>query len=123
MDLDTVGARVKYAIRESGQTQATVARYIGCKSQAVNQWISGQTKHLRPENLFQLAEITGFEARWIATGKGPLRPMDKYAVENIRHVVSVMEKMPPYAQKIARKLVDDVKDLPPRDNMKDGIET
>ena len=67
--------RVKYAIHESEQTPSSVARKIGCTPAAVLQWISGDTKNIKNDLLFALADATGFEARWIGTGEGPERPL------------------------------------------------
>ena len=39
--------------------------------------MNGPTKNLKGEFLFALADLTGFEARWIATGKLPERTADK----------------------------------------------
>ena len=70
----TRGERIAYAIEQSGQTPAGVARIIGCSSAAIYQWINGITKDVKNDLLFALADATGFEARWIGTGKGPERP-------------------------------------------------
>jgi len=65
--------RIAHAIEESGQTPAAVARLIGCTSAAVYQWIRGETKDIKNDLLFALADATGFHARWIATGEGPAK--------------------------------------------------
>ena len=63
--------RVRHAIETSGHTPSSVARAIGCTPAAVLQWISGDTKNIKNELLFALADATRFEARWIGTGEGP----------------------------------------------------
>lgn len=65
------GQRIAYAIAQANQTPASIARMIGCTSAAVYQWIKGDTKDIKNDYLFALADATGFEARWIAIGKGP----------------------------------------------------
>jgi transcriptional regulator with XRE-family HTH domain len=67
------GERIAYAIRESGNSPAAMSRLIGCTSAAIYQWIKGETKDIKNEFLFGLADATGFEARWIAIGEGPQR--------------------------------------------------
>jgi transcriptional regulator with XRE-family HTH domain len=81
--------RIAEAIASTTLNDSEVARRIGCKSQAVAQWRSGATKDLKSDNLFALADLTGFEARWIATGKGPKRKAETAEearlLENYRH--------------------------------------
>jgi transcriptional regulator with XRE-family HTH domain len=63
--------RVRHAIEQSGHTPSSVARAIGCTPAAVLQWVSGDTKNIKNDLLFALADATKFEARWIGTGDGP----------------------------------------------------
>jgi len=37
----------------------------------VTQWINGDSKSIRPENLYALAKATGYNAEWLAIGEGP----------------------------------------------------
>lgn len=69
-DLDTLGGRVGYALEKSGHTPSSAAAKINCKPQAIYQWIHGPTKNIKNDLIFKLADITGFEARWITIGKG-----------------------------------------------------
>ena len=48
-----------------------MARAIGCTPAAVLQWVSGDTKNIKNDLHFALADATKFEARWIGTGDGP----------------------------------------------------
>lgn len=73
VDLTERCSRIAYAISAAGLDQAAVARLIGVKKSAVNQWVSGKTKDLKNDYLFALEDVTGFSARWIATGEGPQR--------------------------------------------------
>lgn len=65
--------RIAKAIAASGKRKGEIAAACGVANSAVTQWISGESKSLRPENLYALAEATGFRAEWIAIGKGPER--------------------------------------------------
>ena len=69
--MSTLGERVARAINESDVTVKDVAEACGLSVQAIYAWRRGDVKDLRNENLFALADITGFEARWIGTGTGP----------------------------------------------------
>lgn len=75
--MSTLSERVTKAINESGYNASSAARAIGCSPEAVLQWMNGPTKNLKGEFLFALADLTGFEARWIATGELPERTTDK----------------------------------------------
>lgn len=69
--MDTLGKRIDHAITESGTSPASVAKACGITVQAVYAWMRDEVKNLQAENLFAVADITGFEARWIGTGEGP----------------------------------------------------
>lgn len=106
MAFDTLGQRVKHAVDESGLTGEQIGVRIGCSREAISQWINGPTKNIKNELLFAFADVTGFRARWIATGEGPQRGCDEPAIEAIRRVVRVMEKLPSPYQALAVKLVE-----------------
>ena len=69
----TLEDRVRHAINESGKDVREIARACGVSVQAVYAWRRGEVKNLQNDNLFNLAEATGFEARWLGTGKGQER--------------------------------------------------
>lgn len=72
-----MGQRIEKAITVSGADVRKIASACDVSVQAVYAWMRGDVKNLRGENLFTLADETGFEARWIATGKLPERTADK----------------------------------------------
>ena len=74
--MSTRAERITAAIDSTGLSDAEIARRIGCERPAVAQWKTGATKDLKNDNLFALADLTGYEARWIATGEGPMRKAD-----------------------------------------------
>ncbi|SMF36927.1 MULTISPECIES: LexA family transcriptional regulator [unclassified Pseudomonas] len=63
--------RIAKAIAVSGMKKGEIAAACGVANSAVTQWISGESKSLRPENLYALAKATGFRAEWLAIGEGP----------------------------------------------------
>ena len=65
--------RIAKAIAVSGKKKGEIAAACGVANSAVTQWISGESKSLRPENLYALAKATGFRAEWLAIGEGPER--------------------------------------------------
>lgn len=63
--------RIARAIHISGLKKGEVATKCGVAPSAVTQWLSGESKSLKPENLFALAKATGFSAQWLAVEEGP----------------------------------------------------
>lgn len=63
--------RIARAIALSGKRKGQIAEECGVSPSSVTQWISGESKSLKPENLFALASATGFSAQWLAVGEGP----------------------------------------------------
>lgn len=66
--------RIAKAIAESGRKKGEIAAACSVAPSSVTQWINGDSKSLKPENLFALAKATGFNAAWLAIGEGPERP-------------------------------------------------
>lgn len=62
--------RIARAIELSGKKKGEIASLCGVANSAVTQWITGESKSLRPENLYALAKATGFRAEWLAIGEG-----------------------------------------------------
>lgn len=63
--------RIKYVLdRCPTVSAADVAARCGVSVQAVYKWKRGDVKTIEPENLFCIADLTGYCARWIGTGKG-----------------------------------------------------
>lgn len=102
--MTTLHERVARAIKESGHNPSSVAREIGVSAEAVLQWVNGPTKNLRNDNLFALADVTGFSARWIGTGEGP--QVECYSSAAIKHVVQVMENLPADEQAKLSRMAD-----------------
>jgi hypothetical protein len=107
MNTDTLGKRIEHTLATSNKTPAEAARACHVTAQAVYSWIRDEIKNLRSEHLFALAELTQFEAKWIATGNGPERPKGKMNAKTAE-VLKAMEDMPEY---MVDKVVDDIKSL------------
>ena len=70
MEPKTIGERVKIRRVELGLTQADVARVAGVSEAAVSQWENGDTKNLKNDHLFSVADLLNLAPRYLATGKG-----------------------------------------------------
>lgn len=54
--------------------QADLARACKVKPPSVHAWFSGETKKLQAMPLLDAAEFLNVSPRWLATGRGPMRP-------------------------------------------------
>lgn len=64
--------RIAKAIKHSKKLKKEIARECGVTPSAVTQWITGDSKSMKPENLFALAQATGVSAEWLANGAGEM---------------------------------------------------
>ncbi|TWC18142.1 phage repressor protein C with HTH and peptisase S24 domain [Pseudomonas sp. SJZ085] len=69
--------RIARAIALSGKKKGQIAAECSVAPSAVTQWISGDSKSLKPENLYALATATGFRAEWLAIGTEPERDIEE----------------------------------------------
>lgn len=105
--MTTIGERVAEAINNSDSSVKEIADACGVSVQAVYAWRRGEVKDLRNDNLFALADATGFEARWIGTDKGQKKTQPMGVAQNVASyttgrlskdaiaVAEYYEKLPP----------------------------
>lgn len=77
----TLQQRIREAIDGSGKSQADIARAIKRTPATVTQWLDGSTKSLKADNAAALEAATGYNARWIVTGKGPKKLPDARQID------------------------------------------
>lgn len=66
-------ARIRFAMEAAGLSPAELARATKATPGAVSQWLKGTVKSLKAETAAQIEKATGINARWIATGEGPIK--------------------------------------------------
>jgi len=93
MELKTIAQRISYAIRSTGHNASTIAPLLGISRPAVSLWMSGNTKALKASNLFALADVTGYEAKWLFTGKGPVKSEGLIQTYQDSHTTTVLTCM------------------------------
>lgn len=71
--MSTLQERMAHLMEKTGLKVAEIARITGVSSSAVTQWKDGPTQSLKTAPATKLANATGFNAMWIATGMGPAR--------------------------------------------------
>lgn len=72
--VETIGDRIRAAREQEGLSQQDLADAAGVSKSAVSQWETGDTKSLRPDNLFKIARRLDRRAEWIITGRLPQTP-------------------------------------------------
>jgi transcriptional regulator with XRE-family HTH domain len=72
--MSTLSERIDECLRDSGKTLSDFAKAAAVSSAGANGWKSGESKRIRPENLFPLARYLGVNAEWLGTGKGEKHP-------------------------------------------------
>ena len=103
--MNSLADRVSEALRESGIDAQKAAKACGVSVQAVYKWTNGLSKTISGANLIELADITKFEPRWIATGKGVKQTDER------RHLV----KEPEAKYGTVDQVVTDLAELEPED--------
>lgn len=107
-DFKKKGDRIQFALDQSQHTPSSVAYKIGCKPQAIYQWINGTTKNIKNELLFKFSDLTGLSPRWIATGEGTQHPVDRPGSQAITNTILTMQAMAPEQQYLVARLADQV---------------
>lgn len=69
--METLAERITARRKELGLYQADLADAAGVSTAAVSQWERGETKNLKLEHLFAIADTLKVHARWLALGQGP----------------------------------------------------
>lgn len=72
----TLGQRIKLARQSADMSQADLARSVGVTRGAVTHWEKDSIGNLKNEHLYAVADATRVNPRWLATGKGSMRPLD-----------------------------------------------
>lgn len=74
----TLRERIAYALKESGLSQAQLARAIGISPVSVNNWATGETKTLKGGSAIKAAAVLGVSPLWLSEGIGPIAPADQH---------------------------------------------
>lgn len=91
--MNTLTERIIEAIKHSGKSTTEVAAACGVSFQAVAKWQTHGIRSLKGESLVGLSELSGYQCKWLMTGKGPKHI--EYA-KNQPQVLALqaMEKLP-----------------------------
>lgn len=67
-----LAGRLKRALGRAQKKPAQLAEACDVTPAAVSDWLSGQTKNLKGENLYAAARFLDVNAEWLATGRGSM---------------------------------------------------
>lgn len=84
VDFQDYRGRLDWAMKQAGVTTQPMADELGVSYQAVKKVLDGKTKAFSAANNDTAARFLGINSRWLATGKGPVRPSDA-ASDNTRY--------------------------------------
>lgn len=79
--MTTLQERIAKLMAETGKTVGELAEIAGVSSSAVTQWKDGPTKSLKTAPAVKLAQATGFNAMWIATGQGQMQSASRQLID------------------------------------------
>ncbi|EPJ8754270.1 putative HTH-type transcriptional regulator [Pseudomonas hunanensis] len=105
--------RIAKAIAASGKRKSEIAAACGVSASAVTQWVTGESKSMKPENIYALAKATGFHAKWLAIGEGP--EQEGHPEANVRPVAqpNMMYRYPVISWVAAGAWAEAVEPFPP----------
>lgn len=69
---NSLADRVRRALTHADKKPAQLAEACDISPAAVSDWLSGQTKNLKGENLYAAARFLEVNAEWLATGRGAM---------------------------------------------------
>lgn len=85
--METLAERLKHAMMGPPKvTQAALARACMVSPPSVSDWISGKTKSLDGVNLLRAASFLNVRPRWLAEGRGPMKPDNPYRSAEVLRV-------------------------------------
>ena len=108
--------RIFRAIESSRYNQKEIADYCQVSPGAVTQWKKGDVKNLKFDNLYRLADITEFSARWLAIGEGPERTAELPGVQLTSHesaLLSIYRDLQPDQQEMLFGVIRGIKSVEP----------
>lgn len=66
--MDTFAERLSHAMKLKEVRQLELAKATGVSTTAVNKWLKGNTKNLKSNHLFTIADFLDVSASWLVNG-------------------------------------------------------
>lgn len=86
--MSTLKERLREALAAAGINQSELAAKVGISRASVSDWFTGATKTIEGANLTKAAEALRVDARWLATGDGPLRAEEPRAAYGMAPILA-----------------------------------
>ncbi len=102
MLLMTLSQRIAKAIGELPVKH--VAKELKISHSTVYPWLTGDTKSLKMENLFALADLTGYSAKWLAIEEGPEKLLSQNSDIDLSFLTTVLQEVERFLDKERRTL-------------------
>ena len=102
-NMESINDRLRQLLAEDPRSDAAIARAIGVSRATIGDWKKGRTKDFKLENLFAIADELNVSARWLATGKGPMR--DPLQTPKISSVIDALSTVSPTTQDAIAEMV------------------
>lgn len=88
--MKTRGDRIRHVREQMGLSQEAFGKRLKVAKAAVSNWERDEVDTIRSDNLLEIQRISGFNATWIETGRGP----ERMGVEENRAVYNVEDGPP-----------------------------
>ena len=86
--------RIRLARRHGGLSQMELAKLVGVQRSAVSHWESTNGKHPTVGHLCAVAEVTGVNFEWLATGRGSMSLPDAVRLDSIPAAAAILADDP-----------------------------
>lgn len=86
--------RIRLARRHGGMSQTQLAQRVGVQRSAVSHWESANGKHPTVGHLCEIAQVTGVNFEWLATGRGTMSLPDAVRLDSIPAAEAILADDP-----------------------------
>lgn len=92
--MNLISERVQHVLNNlpDNVTVADIAAACKISVQAVYKWRRGEISTIEPANLFRLADRTGFNPRWLATGEGPVKTIEDERMKRLADLYAQLDE-------------------------------
>ncbi|WP_181952584.1 helix-turn-helix transcriptional regulator [Vulcaniibacterium gelatinicum] len=101
-------ARIRLARRHAGLSQTQLAREVGVQRSAVSHWEARDGRNPSMAHLRRIAEVTGIQFEWLATGRGRMALSEDVALDSVAAAEALLVE-----DSLEMRLVRAFRDAPP----------
>ena len=101
--METMNERIKALVKESGKTQAEIAKQLNISQPAISNIMSG-TKKPSDRTMIDIAALFGVNLEWLKTGKGQKEDKNETRDEIVNYLSQVSKSNDPYRDAVISAL-------------------